>query len=104
MVYGLRYNRFIAIKSKYSSGVVLADHGRLGRGQYNDESVRAISWLRMFVKKLGDHMPMKEEIHLPLCDGYTLAADDLSQGNLACCGMSTFYKIWVTEFPNVRYM
>ena len=26
----------------------------------------------------------------------------LSQGNLECCGMSTFYRIWAAEFPNVK--
>ena len=88
------------------SCVVFAEHGRLGRGQYSAASIRAIGWLRMFIKKLGDHMPMKDEIHLPTCltkfDVYMLAADDLSQGNLQCCGMSTFYRIWAAEFPNVK--
>lgn len=106
MVYGLRYNRFSSLKAKYSGGVVLYEHGRFGRGQYTDASIRAISWLRMFINKLGDHMPTKDEIHLPPCltksDVYGLAAEDLSQGSLECCGMSTFYKIWKKEFPNVK--
>ena len=33
MVYGVRYNRFMTIKSKHSSGVILAEHGRLGKGR-----------------------------------------------------------------------
>lgn len=106
MVYGLRYNRFLSIQSKYSSGVILAEHGRLGKGRLCESTIRAISWLRMFVEKVGDHMPMKEEIHLPSCltkaDVYSLAADDLSQGGLECCGKSTFYRIWQREFPHVK--
>ena len=106
MVYGLRYNRFKTIKSKYSSGVVIAEHGNLGRGQYSVASIRAMSWLRMFISKVGDSMPMKEEIHLPSCltksDVYALAADDLSQGSLECCGVSSFYNLWKAEFPNVK--
>lgn len=106
MVYGLRYNRFSSLKLKYAGGVVLAEHGRVGRGQYSDTSIRAISWLRMFISKVGDHMPMKEDIHLPSCltksDVYALAAYDLTQGNLECCGVSTFYKLWKTEFSHVK--
>lgn len=106
MVYGLRYNRFKTIKLKYASGVVVAEHGNLGRGQYSVASIRAMSWLRMFISKVGDCMPMKEEIHLPSCltklDVYALAFDDLSQGSLECCGVSSFYNLWSAEFPNVK--
>lgn len=31
MVYGFRYNRFATVKVKFQSGVVVAEHGRLGR-------------------------------------------------------------------------
>ena len=106
MVYGLRYNRFSSIKLKYSTGAIFAQHGRIGKGRHSDSSIRAISWLRMFFDKVGDRLPMKEDVHLPSCltkaDVYTLAADDLSQGDLQCCGVSTFYKIWKTEFPHVK--
>ena len=106
MVYGLRYNRFIMIKKKFSKGVVYVEHGMLGKGRQSDSTMRAISWLRMFVKKVGDHMPMKQDIHLPSCltkaDVYSLASDDLCQGGLQCCGTSIFYKIWQREFPHVK--
>lgn len=106
MVHGLRYNRFQTIKAKYASGVVIAQHGNLGKGQYSVSSIRAISWLRMFISKVGDCMPMKDEIHLPSCltkaDVYALAADELCQGSLECCGVSSFYNLWKAEFPNVK--
>ena len=106
MVYGLRYNRFLSIKKKFASGVIVTEHGRLGRGHHNSTTIRAISWLRMFVEKVGDHMPMNENIHLPSCltkaDVYNLAVDDLSQGNLECCPKSKFYKIWQSEFSHVK--
>lgn len=99
MVYGLRYNRFAAIKLKHCGGAIVSEHGRVG-------SIRAISWLRMFFDKVGDHMPMKRHIHLPSCltkaDVYFLAHDDLSQGGLECCARVTFYKIWSEEFPHVK--
>ena len=47
MVYGFRYNRFAAVKLKYQSGVVVAEHGRLGIDNYeiSDSSIRITSWL-----------------------------------------------------------
>ena len=106
MAYGLLYNRFTAIKLKHSGGTILVEHGRVGRGRHGDSSIRAISWLRMFFDKVGDRMPMKNDLHLPSCltkaDVYALAFDDLSQGGLECCALATFYKIWTEEFPHVK--
>jgi hypothetical protein len=106
MVYGLRYNRFASIKAKFVSGVVIAEHGRLGKFHVGDASVRAISWLRTFVQKVGDQMPTSTDVHLPSCltkaDVYALAVDDLTQGCLVCCKTTTFYDLWKSEFPNVK--
>lgn len=105
-VYGFRYNRFTAIKAKFDSGVVVAEHGRLGRCDISDASIRVTSWLRAFVDKVGDRMPTSAAVHLPACltksDVFFLACDDLSQGGLQCCKISTFYNIWKRNFPNVK--
>ena len=105
-VYGLRYNRFGSIKKKFLDGVIVAEHGRLGKRETSDGSIRAISWLRTFFDKVGDRMPMSTAIHLPSCltksDVYSLAYDDLSQGGLQCCKLSTFYDIWQKHFPTVK--
>lgn len=106
MVYGVRYNRFCVIKAKFADGILVTEHGRLGAGQTGECTVRAVSWLRIFVKKVGDRMPTSEDIHLPSCltkaDVFALAEDDLTQGGMKCCAMSTFYQIWKDEFPNVK--
>lgn len=98
MVYGFRRNRFAAIKTKFLNGVLRAEHGRFGRSETSDVSVRVISWLRIFVEKVGDRMPTSMAIHLPSCltksDVFALATDELSQGGLKCCKLSTFYEIW----------
>lgn len=103
MVYGFRYNRFTTIKAKFQSGVLIAEHGRLGRCEISDSSIRVTSWLRTFTEKVGDRMPTSSEIHLPACltkaDVFSLASDDLSQGGLQCCSMSTFYEIWNQFLP-----
>ena len=65
-VYGLRYNRFKSIKCKYASGVIVPEHGRRGRGQYTYSTIRAISWLRMFIDKVGDLMAMKQKYILTI--------------------------------------
>ena len=106
MVYGFRYNRFNSVKVKFQHGVVMAEHGRLGRGEISGVSVRVISWLRIFVDKVGDKMPTSMVTHLPSCltkaDVYCLAYDDLTQGGLECCKISTFYKIWKENFSDVK--
>ena len=106
MVYGLRYNRFSSVKARFASGVVVAEHGRLGKSHIGDASIRVTCWLRTFVQKVGDRMPTSTDIHLPSCltkaDVYALAVDDLSQGGLSCCKPSTFYSIWKSEFPHVK--
>lgn len=106
MAYGFRYNRFSVIKAKFEQGVILTEHGRLGKSEQRNESIRVVSWLRNFVNKVGDRMPSSSEIHLPACltktDVYLLATEDLSQGGLKICGVSTFYNIWKSNFPNVK--
>lgn len=106
MVYGLRYNRFASVVAKFKSGIVKYEHGRLGRGDVSEKSIRIINWLRMFVEKVGDKMPTSQDIHLPSCltkaDVYALVYDDLSQGDLECCKQSAFYDIWQRHFPNVK--
>lgn len=108
MVYGVRYNRFATVKKKFLMGVVAAEHGLLGMPQSHRgcERIRLISWLHTFIEKVGDKLPMSDEKHLPSCltkaDVYSLASDDLTQGGLACCKISTFYEIWKTDFPNVK--
>ena len=86
MVHGLRRHRFSSIKTKYYDGVIFAEHGRQGKGCFSDATIRLISWLRLFIAKVGDKLPTKEGIHLPSCltkaDIYALASDDLSQGVL----------------------
>lgn len=108
MVYGIRHNRFTTFKAKFVSGVTIVKvkQGRLEKSQIPDSSIRAVSWLWTFTDKVEDHMPMKEEIHLPSCltkaDVYTLAKDDLTQRGLQCCKVSTFYSIWSSSFRNVK--
>lgn len=84
----------------------MAQHGRLGKTHASDATLRVTSWLRTFVDKVGDRMPMSEQVHLPSCltkaDVYDLARDDLSSGGMECCAISTFYQIWNVEFPNVK--
>ena len=106
MVYGIRYGRFYVMKTKFFRGILLNEHGRLGTSKVRESTIRVVSWLRMFASKVGDRMPTCDDIHLPSCltkaDVYAIAEDDLTQGGMKSCGMSTFYTIWRQEFPNVK--
>ena len=105
-MYGFRYNRFAAMKAKFHNGILVAEHGRTGRCEITDSSIRVISWLRTFSEKVGDRMPTSSAIHLPSCltkaDVYILAKDDLSQGDMECCSISTFYAILSKHFRHVK--
>ncbi len=64
-VYGFRYNRFAAIKAKFHNGILVAEHGRTGRCEITDSSIRVISWLRTFSEKVGDGMPTSSGVKCP---------------------------------------
>lgn len=83
--YGLRRKRFLRLKQKFSTGTITIEHGRQGLVRPSDASVRALSWMEIFFKKVGDQMPTKNSTHLPSCltkaDVYGLAFDDLNAGD-----------------------
>lgn len=105
-VYGLRYNKFSCLKQKFAAGVIRVEHGRERLSQRRDSTLHMTCWLRSLVDKVGDRMPMSSSLHLPSCltkaDVYSLACDDLTQGNMQCCSISTFYDVWSKEFPHVQ--
>ena len=105
MTYGIRTNKFTSLLTKFQAGVLVAQHGRLGF-RTCDATLRCTSWMRSFVNKISDHMPMSKDMHLPSCltkaDVYDLAWDDLTEGGMQCCSKRTFYRVWRTEFPRVK--
>ena len=106
LTYGIRYNKFQSLKSKFESSVVLVEHGLTWKTQASEATLRLTSWMRSFFEKVGDRMPMCKELHLPSCltkvDVYDLARDDLTQGGLSCCSASQMYELWKREFPHVK--
>ena len=109
LVCGLRYNKFSALQKKFKSGVVAVQHGRKGIIQPHEGTLRMTSWLKMFTEKVGDRMPMSEEIHLPSCltkiDIFNLANDDLKQGDTgsaSCISLSSFYSLWEEKFSHIK--
>lgn len=95
----------LCVLAKFEAGVLVTQHGRLGQSQISDATLRCTTWLRTFVNKIGEHMPMSKDIHLPSCPTkayvYDLSSDDLT-GGMQCCSKTTFYRIWRTEFPHVK--
>lgn len=106
LTYGIRHNKFNELKKKFAHGVVTVEHGRTGRLNTSQITLRLISWMRSFFSKVGDHMPMSDDLHLPSCltrvDVYQLAKDDLTQGGLPCCSLPHMYKVWNDEFAHVK--
>lgn len=106
MVYGIRYNKFKSLILKFQSGVIRAIHGRASSSNLSTDTMRMTCWMRSFFSKVGDRMPMSNELHLPSCltkaDVYELACDDLTQGGLQCSSLSQFYSIWTAEFNYVK--
>lgn len=107
LAYGIRRNRFKRLFDKFTDGVMQAEHGRLGMQQSSSSSLRMTSWMRVFFAKVGDKMPMNDNIHLPSCltkiDVYNIAMDELNQGSMNfCVSLSNFYSIWAKHFPEVK--
>ena len=106
LTYGIRLKKFKALKEKFKSGVVIIEHGLTGKSRRSEATLRLISWMRSFFEKIGDRMPMSNDVHLPSCltksDVYDLAKDDLTQGDLACCSPSQMYELWKTDFSHVK--
>ena len=106
LTYGFRSNKFTVLLKKFQAGVLVAQHGQSGQSQISDATLRCTSWLRSFVNKIGDHMPMSKDVHLPSCltktDVYDIACDDLTEDEMQCCSKSSFYRVWCTEFPHVK--
>lgn len=103
--YGLRIKRFSRLKQKFSNGTIIVEHGRYGLTHPSDATIRTLSWMDIFFKKIGDQMPTKKVIHLPSCltkaDVYGLAFDDLNSGGLSSPSPTTFYRLWQTHFTDV---
>lgn len=67
LVYGIRYNKFRTLKEKFRSGILLLEHRRTGRLNTSESTMRLLEWMRSFFCKIGDYMPMSDQIHLPSC-------------------------------------
>ena len=85
------------------------EHGRKGIVQPNEGTLRMTSWLKIFAKKVGDRMPVSQDIHLPSClskiDIFNLAIDDLNQGSTgsnSCISLSGFYSLWKEKFSHIK--
>lgn len=109
LVCGVRYNKFSNLKRKFQKGVVTVQHGRQGIIQPQDRTLRMVCWLKMFTEKVGDRMPMSDDLHLPSCltkiDIYNLANDDLmlgDAGSAPCISLSSFYDLWENTFSHVK--
>ena len=106
LTHGIRYNKFQCLKEKFRSGVVIIEHGLAGKYNTSESTLRLLEWMRNFIRKVGDSMPMSKAIHLPSClarrDVYDLAKHDLTQGGLSCPSLSHMYELWRKEFPEVK--
>ena len=106
LIYGIRYNKFKSLKEKFRKGVLILEHGLTGKLNTSESTLRMLEWMKSFFLKIGDSMPMSEEIHLPSCltrtDVYELAKCDLTQGGLSCPSLSYMYELWRKEFSLVK--
>lgn len=102
---GLKRTRFRRLVEQFESGVLVHEHGRSGCQYLRNSTEAAISWMRSFFDKVGDRLPMQETVHLPACltknEVFKLYQDDLTKADIECCGQSTFYSVWKSDFTNV---
>lgn len=71
-------------------------------------SEEAITWMEQYFNLIGDHMPDKNQIHLPSWETqksiYSRYVDDMADQGIETdevVALSSFYRIWSTRFSHV---
>lgn len=83
-------------------------HGNSGKRRVNTKAESVSTWMNGYFNLIGDHMPDKDQIHLPSWESqkdiYSRYVGDMTKRGIneeEIAGISLFYKIWNEEFSNV---
>ncbi len=108
-VNGISKSRLQRIRKAVSSGHFNAnEHGNQGKRRPTSRVQEARVWMERHFHLIGDKQPDKNKIHLPSWekkeDVYGRYKGDMLRAEISeasLVGLSTFYRIWNEDFPNV---
>jgi hypothetical protein len=79
-----------------------------GKKRFNSKTTGVKAWMERYFHLIGDKMPHNNQVHLPSWethkDFYERYVDDMKLQEIPeeeMVALSTFYKIWKNDFPNV---
>jgi len=91
-------------------GNVTAEHGNKGTQKPSEKLKNAKIWMSEYCKMVGDKMPPNDQVHLPSYESrkavYELYKEEmkaqLGEDSNQIIAMTTFYKMWKTDFSFVK--
>ena len=105
---GIVQKRLNRIIESVKQGQVLVEHGNFSKRRSIIRSEKAIVWMERYFNLIGDHMPDKNQIHLPSWESqksiYTRYVDDMADQGIVTdevIALSSFYRIWSTHVNHV---
>lgn len=107
-VYSILKRTLVRMMKDISFGENCVAHGNQGRKRVNTKKESVAAWMERYFNLIGDKMPDSKQIHLPswetqkdihlrYCQDMQLCG--IEQEEIS--GISTFYKIWIEQFPHV---
>lgn len=105
-IHGFSMSRLQRAKKSVSQGqLLISQHGNTGRRKSTSAVEEATVWMERYFHLIGDKQPDKNRIHLPSWetkeDVYHRYEDDMKLRSVFPIGLSTFYRIWNENCPNV---
>ena len=93
-------------KKAVSQGQLLvSQHGNTGRINSTLAVEEATIWMERYFHLIGVKQPDRNRIHLPSCktkeDVYYHYEEDIRLRSVSPVGLSSFYRIWNENCPNV---
>ena len=107
-VLSLSPKRVSRVLKAVANGQKIIEHGNKGKKRCNSRSTGAKAWMERYFHLIGDKMPHNNQVHLPSWetqkDIYERYMADMEVQEIPeeeRVAISTFYRIWATDFANV---
>ena len=103
--HNIKAETFRRVYMEFEEGVMHIEHGNLGSKKLSKKTKDCIAWLEFFVDSVGQHQPDLSVIHIPSCFSLSSIYNQMVEENngfgMVSVGLSQFYHIFHTYFPNV---
>ena len=102
-LYGISASTWRRRKNDVRHGKYTWEHGNAGReGTFTEQGYLSRAWMTTFFYSLGDFQPDTGEVHLPPMDQKDIHKEMVLELGEAAISLKYFYKVWATEYKEVR--